>query len=150
MAASSADNVDVGSSYGSCWPSSTVAKPFTLVPPSASATATAPLSTTLKDPLADDFSYSIADTVEQMDASVSAFEDTSSQAADDAFLHSVPSADSDPKSYDHMLSVILADLGKPELLVRYASLDLFGSWNLRFQFRQAVGPWPWTWICKWS
>ncbi len=89
-----------------------------LVCPSASATATAPLSTGSVDPLLWDSSYSISDTVEQMDASVYSLEDTSSQAVDDAAsLHSASSADLDLKSYDHILSVVLADLGKPELLV---------------------------------
>ena len=92
-----------------------------LVRPSASATATAPLSTGSADPLLGDSSFSIGDTVEQMDASVYSLEDTSSQAVDDAAsLHSASLADLDLKSYDLILSVVLADLGQPELLVRAA------------------------------
>ncbi len=86
-----------------------------LVRPSASATASAPLSTGSVDPPLGDSSYSIGDTVEQMDTSVYSLEDTLSQAVDDAA--SLHSADLDLKSYDHILSVILADLRKPELLV---------------------------------
>ncbi len=69
-----------------------------LVRPSASATATAPLSTgSVNFPLGDS-SSSIGDTVEQMDASVYSLEDTSSQAVDDAAsLHSASSADLDLK-----------------------------------------------------
>ncbi len=70
--------------------------PFSMVRSSASATAAAPLSTGSKDPLLGDSSYSIGDTVEQMDASVYALEDTSSQAVDDATpLHSASLAASE-------------------------------------------------------
>lgn len=50
-----------------------------------------------------------------MDVSHSTFRDT--LVREDHPLHSVPSTELDPKSYDHILSVVLSELAKSGLLV---------------------------------
>ncbi len=114
-----------------------------LAPPSVSASATvsAPLSATLFLPPWQDSSLSIGDSVEQMDASISSVGDASSQVGDDQSLHSASSTGSDLRSYDHILSVVLDDLGKSQLLVRDVPKPCsFWEWDPRFSSKQAVGP----------
>ncbi len=78
---------------------------------------TAPFSTSSWDSPVEEPSFSISDDVEQMDVSLSTLQDTFSHVGQ---YHPLPSAlpnDSDPKSHLHILSVVLSELEKSELLV---------------------------------